>query len=218
MINLYEHLLLKTQGALDRHCLNRFLLQIEPGTKLYFSGELQGALVKEGIEEANEYQMLLNGTMQHFGLKADIYFSPEQLIGNSDIEFRATKFFAKGKEYYISDETGLFLQPTLIEIHDLWLNFSTEKLSVGEKRRLKVEQFFDRYRAEHEMAEHSMEEIYMKIGMPSQEALWNEWQRLWPDIFNANYQKEFFRTEPLRQINYTLGTGKDRLVKIKLKK
>ncbi|NVK57831.1 MAG: hypothetical protein HWE26_19705 [Alteromonadaceae bacterium] len=221
MENFYNYVLENTVGSLDRHSLNRVLLNLANiKAKIFYFGNLSGCPISQGAEliEDNN-RLMLNGILEWFNDDNPVYFTPEQLAGSSDTELTSSRFYnSNDQEHYISDESGMFLQSQTLNISSLWIDTSKAKLTIEAKRIQRVKEYFSRYGSEYPMKGLGYQEIYKLIGSPSQNTLWDDWQRLWPDTFKANFQKEFFRKEPLKKINYAQGTGKGRDINPKLKK
>lgn len=207
-MNLYDFIIGKAKGSIDKHVVTKELrLLANAKNKLILEADLLGVSTEVVIEEVDNHRVMLHGDAKLFQKDRDkIYIEPSAIYVQSDelLTFNRFRDF-NGHEYYVSDETGMFIDSFSVAVSKLEIDLPPQK-TARQTRLDRIREYFDRYRKEHGMTDLTDNEIFKKIGSPTRETIWNDWSRLWPQTF-IGFQKNDFSHSPLREIGFKKGTG-----------
>ena len=201
--NLYDYLLLKTKGNLTKHTITYELQNVDEQISLHTDEIIGCPLVTTSPEELENGNVLLAGEPRHF-CNQTILLNRLTAIDSENITF--TTFKHEGQEYYCSSEDGMYLQAYCIPLKQLSIAVSQP---LYQQRLDKVKEYFNRQREKHGM-ELSDNQIYKLIGEPTKKALWNEWYRLYPDVFIKKFQQKFFDEHTFPKITFKEGNDPKR--------
>ena len=209
--NLYDFLLSKTNGNHTKHPIRKVfqdlgrennLLSFRPNSEEHF-------LVPVDEDFGPEGEQLLLAASSTLELPEVLYVKPNiSLVVNEDTIGLSKVSDSQQNEYWLADETGMFLKILFVPITAFSL-IRQSPIPVRERRLSLVQQYFDSARALLGMPDATNTDIYEKLGSPTREVLWNAWAKRWPDSFQ-NFQKNDFGYPPLNDISFKRGTGEGR--------